>query len=126
MNTPIVNAMATVTPVLVDPRHALLARASAWCELVDRDEMDIDDAYEELLQSVRDIEQFRNPQRPTPKPKQRVPLMTIEAVKHCVRERGEAALNEPDNLRRLRLFDPQSLAEFDAWLEEKGYARCRT
>jgi hypothetical protein len=30
------------------------------------------------------------------------PQTTIEAIMHCVRERGLAALKEPDNLERLK------------------------
>lgn len=143
--------MNVAIPTLIDPRLALLARASAWHDLVERDEMDIDTAWHELVDCVVTLvpvfkecdmcgrrpcrsesfcaacrkaeEAQRNKPKPQ-KPPRRVPVCTIEAVKFSVRQRGTAALSEPDNLRRLRMFDPQSLAEFDTWLQEKGYSRC--
>jgi hypothetical protein len=54
-----------------------------------------------------------NRNRPTPQ-------ATIDAVKHCVRERGPSALEEPENRLRLRDFDDATLAELDRWLVARG------
>jgi hypothetical protein len=51
----------------------------------------------------------RAEQRPTP------PAM-IEAIMHCVRERGSAALRERKNLDRLARCDAKALAQIDARL----------
>jgi hypothetical protein len=50
------------------------------------------------------------PRRPAPRP---TPRVTIEAIWHCVRERGPKALEEPANLQRLRTFDADAIAELD-------------
>ena len=39
------------------------------------------------------------------------PQVTIEAVWHCIRERGAAALTEPANTARLDIFDDAARAE---------------
>ena|SRR5215510_8044356 len=54
-----------------------------------------------------------NERRPTPE-------ATIEAVKHCVRECGPDALDEPSCRARLRDFDDAALAELDRWLSARG------
>ena len=139
--------MNVAIPTLIDPRLALLARASAWHDLFQRDEMDLDHAWHELVNCVVTLVPMfrecdvcgRSPCRTesfcdscrvadcnTPQPAQvkwRVPNVTVEAVKHCVRERGADALREPDNLQRLSMFDQQSIVELDAWLHERGYSR---
>jgi hypothetical protein len=48
----------------------------------------------------------KDEQRPTPK-------CTIEAVMWCVRERGPNALQEPDNVARLRQCDDAALAQIN-------------
>jgi hypothetical protein len=51
----------------------------------------------------------RNPRietRPTPQ-------ATIEAILHCVRERGVAALKEPANIERLTRCDAEAKAQID-------------
>jgi hypothetical protein len=50
------------------------------------------------------------PSKPQPR---RTPQPTIEAIVYCARERGAEALNEPDNLARLRECDKAALAEID-------------
>jgi hypothetical protein len=52
-------------------------------------------------------------QRPTPR-------STVEAILHCVRERGPAALQEPANIERLSRCDAAALAEIDARLAKLG------
>jgi hypothetical protein len=47
----------------------------------------------------------------------RTPQVTIEAILHCVRERGTAALKEPANIERLRRCDPAAIAQIDARLK---------
>lgn len=42
---------------------------------------------------------------------QSTPQTTIEAVLHCVRERGLAALREPANQERLLTFDEAARAQ---------------
>jgi len=42
-----------------------------------------------------------------------IPQSTVEAILHCVRERGPAALEEPDNVERLRRCDPAALAQIN-------------
>ena len=52
---------------------------------------------------------------------QSTPQTTIEAVLHCVRERGLAALREPANQQRLLTFDEAARAQVNrriAKLEE--------
>jgi hypothetical protein len=39
--------------------------------------------------------------------------VTIEAILHCVRERGVAALDEPKNIQRLRRCDAAALARIN-------------
>jgi hypothetical protein len=41
------------------------------------------------------------------------PRSTIEAILHCVRERGLAALKEPTNIERLARCDARAKAEID-------------
>jgi hypothetical protein len=45
---------------------------------------------------------------------QRTPQSTIEAILHSVREKGVAALHEPNNVERLRRCDPAAIAQIDA------------
>jgi hypothetical protein len=42
------------------------------------------------------------------------PQVVVEAIWHCVRERGLSALDEPVNLERLRRCDAMTLAQIDA------------
>jgi hypothetical protein len=54
------------------------------------------------------------------------PQTTIEAVMHCVRERGLAALREPSNQQRLMTFDDAARAEVNrriAKLEQERSSR---
>jgi hypothetical protein len=47
-------------------------------------------------------------------PKRRpTPQVTIEAILHCVRERGISALREPANVERLKGCDEAARAEID-------------
>jgi hypothetical protein len=46
------------------------------------------------------------------------PQSTIEAILHCIDERGTAALKEPANIERLRRCDPVALAQIDARLKK--------
>jgi hypothetical protein len=57
-----------------------------------------------------------NRHRPTPQ-------STIEAIMHCVRKRGVAALNEPANVERLKRCDEAAIREVNARIERmtKGF-----
>jgi hypothetical protein len=81
------------------PRHTL--DASMWNERPAR----IPHHWESMTLDA--LWQLFNSQRPTPQP-------TIEAMLHCVRERGPKALHEPANLERLRRCDDAALAQIDA------------
>jgi hypothetical protein len=49
--------------------------------------------------------------------RQPTPQVTVEAIMHCVRERGLAALEEPENIERLLRCDPAALAEINKRVE---------
>jgi hypothetical protein len=52
------------------------------------------------------------------------PALTVEAIKQTVRDRGVAALKEPDTRERLGRCDVSGRAEIDKWLTRfKGAAR---
>jgi len=109
-----------MTPDFVDPRHALLARAGAWCLLVDHDEMSLDFAFDELVACVDAIAPFKecvvcarrrqNAPKPHPRP---TPQTTVEAIVFCVRERGIGALKSPENKARLATCDARARAEIN-------------
>jgi hypothetical protein len=49
------------------------------------------------------------------------PQTTIEAILHCVRERGLKAFKEPANIERLRRCDAAAMTQIDARLiKSKG------
>jgi hypothetical protein len=56
--------------------------------------------------SLDALQQQLNARRPTPQ-------STIEAVLHCVRECGAAALNDPANIERLRRCDEEARAQIN-------------
>jgi len=74
-------------------RHALL-----------RHHLDDDVSIERALNEINDPHS-----RPTPQ-------STIEAILHCVRERGIATLDEPKNIERLSRCHAGALAQIDARL----------
>jgi hypothetical protein len=45
------------------------------------------------------------------------PQVTVEAIIHCVRERGQAALEEPDNIERLLRCDAAARAQINKRIE---------
>jgi hypothetical protein len=49
---------------------------------------------------------------------QPTPEVTIEAILHCVRERGLAALKEPANIERLSRCDVAAKAQIDRRIEK--------
>jgi hypothetical protein len=72
-----------------------------------------------------DERQERARGRTIEKPSRSTPRTTIEAILHCVRERGPRALHEPANIERLSHCDDAAIREIDARvkkLEEKYYA----
>jgi hypothetical protein len=91
---------------LSNPLTILAARAEALAILIDLGEMEIDEALERLLTppdgfDLR-VEWLARQKRVGEAPRNRqTPQSTIEAIMHCVRERGVAALNEPENIERL-------------------------
>jgi len=46
------------------------------------------------------------------------PQTTIEAILYCVRERGVAALDEPEDIERLRRCDAAALAKINQHIAE--------
>src|SRR5262245_580140 len=136
-------------PDPIDPRHALLAKAGAYDVLVARGEIALDDAFGQLVDGVDELagpppcevcldraadkparKSNRLPEnwdsmsldalfahfnrnRPTPQ-------ATIDAVKHCIRERGPGALDGPSCQAWLADFDDAALAELDQWLVARG------
>ena len=61
--------------------------------------------------------QQRRQQRRTPEPRP-TPQVTIEAVLYCVRSRGVAALQEPENIERLSRCDDAAIAEIERRLRK--------
>jgi hypothetical protein len=59
--------------------------------------------------SIDALSRHLNSRRPTPQ-------STIEAILHCVRERGLKALKEPANIERLRHCDAAAITQIDACL----------
>ena len=55
----------------------------------------------------RSRQRVGNAKRPTPQ-------TTIEALLHCVRDRGVSALKEPANIERLSRCDVEALSQIDA------------
>jgi hypothetical protein len=58
--------------------------------------------------------------------KRPAPHVTVEAIKQAVRERGEAALEEPSTKERLQRCDGAALAALDRWLLKHGFSNDRT
>jgi hypothetical protein len=56
---------------------------------------------------------------------QSTPQTTIEAVLHCVRERGLAALREPANQQRLLTFDEAARAQVNRRIAKFEEGRSR-
>src|SRR4051812_35073482 len=107
--------MSTSTTVMIDPRLAFLARASARNFLVERGILELDDAFHGLVDPFLEIigddlveaylvERWERDYRPPPprraERRPATPQATIEAVLYCVRERGIDALQEPANIER--------------------------
>jgi hypothetical protein len=140
MNAPV---PATQFAVEIDPRAALLARASAMDMLYTAGEIDLDTAFDRLVDpflaivgpepklcrhcgdppwrhddswctASREGEARRRAERAKPRPKPPTPQPTIEAIMHAVRTNGVAALKHPDNLERLQRCDDRARAEIDA------------
>jgi hypothetical protein len=74
-------------------------------------------------------EECRRAERERPCPSPRIeakptPQCTIEAILHCVRERGASALKEPANVARLRTCDPPARTQINnrmaRLLQERG------
>jgi hypothetical protein len=74
---------------------------SAWTERPTRVPRDWDSM------SLDALWQLFNSHRPTPQ-------STVEAIMHCVRERGPKTLYEPMNIERLSRCDASALAQIDA------------
>jgi hypothetical protein len=134
----------------IDARHVLLAQAGAWDALVSQGEVPLDDAFDWLVEGVDELAgpppcevcmeraEGKKPKRASSRlpdnwdtmsidalwkhfnRNRPMPQATIDAVKHCVRERGPGALDEPATRVRLREFDDPALAELDRWLIARG------
>jgi hypothetical protein len=61
--------------------------------------------------SLDALYQHFNKTRPTPQ-------TTIEAILHCVRERGLAALKEPANIERLARCDAAAKVQIDRYIKK--------
>ena len=55
--------------------------------------------------------------------KRPTPEVSIEAIKHSVRTRGAAALDEPATRERLSRCDPEAIAKINRWLIDKGHLK---
>jgi hypothetical protein len=126
--------------LVVDPRAAFLARASALDTLFQAGEFRLDVAFDELVnpffeivgidpkscdvcgnapwrhndsfcRACREADQHR--QREQPKLRRPTPETTIEAILYGVRQRGIGALREPDNIERLSRCDERACAEIN-------------
>jgi hypothetical protein len=123
----------------IDPRLALLARASAHLTLVELGEMDLDEAIDDLVPAFEElrgdsfealVERLAKENKARAKSASRnrsTPDVVVEAILHCVRERGPKALKEPANIERLRRCDAAAKAQIDQRIEKlikcKGNAR---
>jgi hypothetical protein len=135
MNAP-VSATQFVTEV--DPRAALLARASALDTLYLAGELDLDTAFDRLVDPFLEIVgpdpklcrhcgdppwrhedswcaavRKAEAQRTQSRRQRSTPDTTIEAIMCAVRARGIAALKSPVNRERLRRCDARARAEID-------------
>ena len=124
-----------------DTRLAFLQRASARCVLVELNEIDIRQGFDELIapfleivfpRPVNEAEAYwdhpgwrqaaieHEDYRPENARLRPTPQATIDAIKHSVRERGTDALHEPSCRLWLQECDAQAVAELDKWLIERG------
>jgi hypothetical protein len=103
-----------------------LRRASAKLTLVEANELAIDAALVDLLEpfenlfagpmgcqrcrAADDARRAQQCQRASSPP---TPQATIDAILHCVRERGPSALREPANVERLSRCDEAAKATID-------------
>jgi hypothetical protein len=116
----------------LDPRHVFLLRASARLALIEAGEMDVHEAFSDLVCDL-DFEdrvellaqQANRAERRRAKPDVRPTTQTtIEAILYCVRERGVAALKEPANRERLQRCDAAARQQINGRIDrlQKGDA----
>jgi len=104
----------------IDPKLAFLARASARHYMVELEMLSVDDAFDALIRPFIEITTPAPRQHP-PQPRP-TPQVTIEAVLHCVRERGLASLKEAENVARLASCDASAKAEINRRIEKRSAA----
>lgn len=85
-------------PKRVDVRLCILARAAAWHELVEADELELDEAFDQLVEFVEFLLLPLPPPKPTPK---RAPQTTCDALAYELRTHGVARLKYQRCLGRL-------------------------
>jgi hypothetical protein len=133
---------ATQFVIEVDPRAVLLARAGALDVLYQAGELDLDTAFDRLVDpflaivgpepkvcrhcgdapwrhddswcaACREGEARRRAERAKPWPQPPTPQVIIESIMWSVREHGPGALQEPANIERLSRCDERARAEIN-------------
>jgi hypothetical protein len=122
--------------LMIDPRLAFLARASARNFMIEQGIISLDDAFNPLIEPFLQIigddlvdaylwERWERDYRPPPprQPERRpTPQATIEAVLYSVRERGVAALSDPENVERLARCDQAAKDQINRRIEKRNAA----
>ena len=139
------NAPFIVAEINIDPRAAFLGRAAARDALFRAGVIDLDEAFDELVEPFMAIvappvcggqpcvnSSFcdscraadRQAPRHQPRPEQRTtPQATVDAILHSVRERGLQALKEPANVERLSRCDEAARAGINRRIEKLGASK---
>ena len=113
--------------IRIDPRLALLARASALELLVQVGELDVDSAFDRLVDSFLAIigpepkvcshcgdAPWRHEDSWCTAVRVAQAQRDIDAIIHAVRQDGIAALKHPDNIERLSRCDARARAEINS------------
>jgi hypothetical protein len=116
--------------IVVGSGLAFLQFASARLVLVEAGEMGLEQALVELIEPFEDLfgrsicrrcleaEDARRRLEQQRLARPATPQTTIEAVLHCVRERGAAALKEPANVERLSRCDAASRQQINSRIKK--------
>jgi hypothetical protein len=135
---------------VVDPRLVFLERAAARLTLVDAGEMSLDEAISDLVPAFEElrgdgfdelVERLARDSKTRARPRndgnrdemsldalwrclngwRPTPQTTIEAILHCVRERGLGALKERKNIERLSRCDKAAREQIDRRIEKNHF-----